>query len=69
MSCSVSQGADLSHPPLLQEGAAGVFNILQLQKARANQERLNILLVDGHVATVRKVNQGLQSTAGGTGSS
>lgn len=61
---SVLSVCGLCHWPLLQEGAAGVFDVLQLQEAWANQERLNILLVDGDMAAVCKIDQSLQSAAG-----
>lgn len=55
------------HPPLLQEGAAGVFNALQLQEAGAHQQGLDVLLVDGNMAAVGKVDQSLQGTVRRTG--
>lgn len=54
------------HSPLLQEGAAGVFDVLQLEEAGADQESLNVLLVDGDVAAVREVDESLQSAAAQT---
>lgn len=47
--------------PVPQEGATSVFDILQLQEAGADQEGLNVLLVDGHVAAVCEVDQRFQS--------
>ena len=41
--------------PLLEEGAAGVLHVLELQEAGTDQQALDVLLVDGHVAVVCKV--------------
>lgn len=46
--------------PLLQEGAAGIFDVLQLQEAGTNQQSLNILLINGNMAAVGEVDQSLQ---------
>lgn len=48
--------------PLLEEGAAGVLNVLKLEEAGADEQRLDVLLVDGNVSTVGEVYQGLQGT-------
>lgn len=51
--------------PLLKERAAGIFNILQLQKTGTDQERLDILLVYGYVSVIRKIDQSFKSTLKG----
>lgn len=50
--------------PFSEERAAGVFDALQLQEARPHQQRLHILLVNGKVAVVSKVDQSLQGARG-----
>lgn len=55
------------HPitsPFSEECAAGVFDALQLQEARSHQQRLDILLVNGKVAIVGKVDQSFQGARG-----
>lgn len=46
--------------PFSKECAAGVLDALQLQEARAHQQRLHVLLVNGKVAVVGEVDQSLQ---------
>ena len=53
------RGAGTHGSPLLEEGAAGVLHVLELQEAGSDQQTLDVLLVDGHVAVVRKVYQRL----------
>lgn len=48
--------------PFSEERAAGVFDALQLQETRPHQQRLHILLVNGEVAVVGKVDQSFQGT-------
>lgn len=50
--------------PLLEEGAAGVLDVLQLEEAGADQERLDVLLVDGYVSVIGEINKRFQSTRG-----
>lgn len=50
--------------PFLEERAAGVFDALQLQEARPHQQRLHVLLVNGEVAIVGKVDESLQGATG-----
>lgn len=58
---------DPAHPvtsPFSEERAAGVLDALQLQEARPHQQRLHILLVNGKVAIVGKVDQSFQGARG-----
>lgn len=56
-----------AHPitsPFSEERAAGVLDALQLQEARPHQQRLHVLLVNGKVAIVGKVDQSFQGARG-----
>lgn len=57
--CSPPRAGSVASP-FSEERAAGVLDALQLQEARPHQQRLHVLLVNGKVAIVGKVDQGLQ---------